>query len=123
MDIYPDFLLRHFIPNLMHIYNFGVKTTYRNSYVKIGLFLSYRVHWQTGTLSVCQKNSVCQVVSLPAVAVETVYRRRNPFRVGRRSSKVVTLAHLAPNGTECATPAKSRRRMINYRPKLAPRMK
>ncbi|GBM57513.1 hypothetical protein AVEN_137943-1 [Araneus ventricosus] len=48
------------------------------------------------------------------VAIETGYRRRNSFRVGRRSFVFATLARLAPNGKERATTAKPRRRMINY---------
>ncbi|GBN47057.1 hypothetical protein AVEN_197293-1 [Araneus ventricosus] len=52
--------------------------------------------------------------------METGHRRRNPFRVDKRSFKFVTLAHFAPNGKERAA---ARRRMITYRRELAPRIK
>ncbi|GBN94385.1 hypothetical protein AVEN_148053-1 [Araneus ventricosus] len=47
--------------------------------------------------------------------METGYRKRNSFRVGRRSFEFAILAHLSPKGNECATAAKPKRRMINYK--------
>ncbi|GBN03231.1 hypothetical protein AVEN_149187-1 [Araneus ventricosus] len=44
-------------------------------------------------LSLRDEDSARQVVSSAAVAIDTGYLRRNPFRIGRRSFKFVTLAH------------------------------
>ncbi|GBM59004.1 hypothetical protein AVEN_244383-1 [Araneus ventricosus] len=40
---------------------------------------------------------------MSAVAIETGYRKKNPFLVGRSSFKCATLARLAPNGLSMVT--------------------
>ncbi|GBM18702.1 hypothetical protein AVEN_8998-1 [Araneus ventricosus] len=49
-----------------------------------------------------------------AVAIGTGYRTGNPFRVGRSSFKIFTLADLAPNRNERPTVVRPRRRIIIY---------
>ncbi|GBM33121.1 hypothetical protein AVEN_56756-1 [Araneus ventricosus] len=49
-------------------------------------------------LSVRLENCGLQNVEYTAVSIETGYRRKNPFLVGRSSFKCAALVHLAPNG-------------------------